>query len=120
MTVPYLDGLVLRVAATASNGVVDGATRLILRQRGARVVGRYSGGSIRRGCLVGSVSGSDFAFRYAQVEASGEIHGGSSSCDLERTPSGLVRIVERFRWRTRDGGGTNVFEECADPTEASG
>ena len=48
-----LDGVTMRVSSTASNGVVDAATRLVFRQHGQRVVG----------------------------------------------------------WNTRDGGGTNAFEQ---------
>ena len=110
-TAENLDGVTMFVSSTAENGVVDARTRLALRQRGSRVVGRYHGGSIRRGVLVGAVSGAGLAFRYLQVEASGEIHGGRSTCDIARTPEGRLRIVERFSWTTREGGGTNVFDE---------
>ncbi len=112
-TAENLDGVRMFVSATAENGVVDARTRLAFRQRGPRVIGRYQGGSIRRGVLVGRMSGAGLAFRYLQVEASGEIHGGRSTCDIARTPEGRLRIVERFSWTTREGSGTNVFDELS-------
>jgi hypothetical protein len=106
-----LDGVVMRVSSTADNGVVNAATRLVFVQRGTRVIARYSGGSIRRGCLAGRTHGRTLRFDFAQVEASGEIHAGSSRCDLARGEDGLFRIVEHFAWRTRAGRGVNVFEQ---------
>jgi hypothetical protein len=112
-----LDGLVMYVSSTAENGMVSSHTRLHLRQVGSRVLGRYSGGAISRGCLVGRLSGSQLVFRYAQVERSGEIHGGTSTCDVERRPDGRTRILEHFTWRTRSGSGTNIFDEFPTPPE---
>jgi len=105
-----LDGAVMRVSATAQNGIVDSATRLHLVQKGARVLGRYGGGSVSRGFLVGELDGASLRFRYTQSESSGEIHGGSSVCEVTRRPDGGLRFLEHFRWRTREGSGTNVFE----------
>ena len=106
-----LDGLVMHVTSTAEQGVVGSDTRLYLSQKGSRILGRYAGGAVVRGCLVGRVAGSELVFRYAQVEASGEIHGGSSVCEVLRRDDGHTRIIEHFTWRTRLGAGTNVFDE---------
>jgi hypothetical protein len=106
-----LDGVTMFVSSTANNGVVDVSTRIAFRQHGSRVLGRYQGGSIRRGCLVGVLTGATLQFRYSQVEGSGEIHGGRSTCALTKAPGGRIRIVERFAWTTREGTGTNVFDE---------
>jgi hypothetical protein len=106
-----LDGRVLSVSSTASRGVVDSNTLLRLRQQGDRVFGRYGGGSVRRGYLVGRIEGHRLSFRYAQVEGSGQIHGGASVCEVLYQADGRARIVEHFTWRTREGSGTNVFDE---------
>jgi hypothetical protein len=108
-----LDGVEMFVSSTAADGVVGAGTRLRLLQRGSRLLGRYDGGAIRRGCLVGRVSGGSVVFRYAQVEASGQVHAGRSVCEISRTPAGTLRLVERFVWTTREGRGTNTFDECA-------
>ena len=106
-----LNGKVFQVAATAPGGVVSTQTRLHLQQRGSRVLGRYSGGTIERGYLVGQVSGSLLYFRYAQREVDGHMHGGHSSCDLHYLPDGRLRLNEHFTWETRSGTGTNLFDE---------
>ena len=109
-----LDGLKMYVSSTADIGVVGAGTLLHFTQKGDRVMARYSGGSIRRGCLVGEISGEALNFRYTQLEESGEIHGGSSVCDLVALPDGRTRIVEHFTWRTREGSGDNVFDQLED------
>lgn len=106
-----LDGLTLYVSSTASNGVVGSDTLLHFTQHDSRVLARYSGGSIRRGYLVGDIEGEKLRFRYTQLETSGEIHGGNSICDVETLPDGRTRLTEHFTWRTREGSGDNVFEE---------
>lgn len=106
-----LHGRVMYVSSTADQGVVGADTLLRLHQTGARVYGRYAGGAIVRGCLVGRVEGAELVFRYAQVEASGEIHAGHSVCEVLSQPDGRARIVEHFTWSTRSGSGINVFDE---------
>ena len=109
-----LNGLTLYVSSTADIGVVGAGTLLHFTQKGDRVLARYGGGSIKRGYLVGEMAGGSLRFRYTQVEASGEIHGGSSVCDLVTLPDGRARIVEHFTWRTREGSGDNIFEQMQD------
>jgi len=108
-----LDGKSFRVSAGSEHGVVTSDTRLDLRQKGARVLGRYRGGTIIRGYLIGRVSGVAFHFRYVQREAAGGVHGGDSVCELRQLPDGRWRILEHFTWDTREGSGTNVFLEIA-------
>jgi hypothetical protein len=108
-----LDGLEMYVSSTAADGVVGAGTRLRLQQRGSRLLGRYDGGVVKRGLLVGRMAGASLVFRYAQVEASGQLHAGRSVCEILRAPSGSLRLVEHFAWTTREGRGTNTFDECA-------
>ena len=112
-----LDGRVMTVSDRAPNGVVGAGTRLRFSQAGERVLGRYSGGKVQRGCLVGRIAGAEFAFRYLQREESGELHGGQSHCEVQRLSDGRLRLVEHFAWNTREGTGVNVFEEL--PGEGS-
>lgn len=108
-----LHGLSFRVTSTAAQGVVSSETQLDLTQVGPRIFGRYGGGSIRRGCLVGTLDGTTLRFRYAQTERSGHVHGGRSVCELERLADGRLRLTERFTWETRAGTGVNIFEQRA-------
>jgi hypothetical protein len=108
-----LDGTSFQVSSTAADGVVSRNTRLDFVQRGSKVLGRYYGGSIQRGYLVGSLAGRVLRFRYAQTEATGHVHGGRSLCHLEIRPGGRIRLHEHFVWETRPGRGTNVFDQSA-------
>lgn len=109
-----LDGTSFEVSATATEGVISRDTRLRFVQRGTRVLGRYQGGTIRRGYLVGEIQGRRLRFSYAQVEASGHVHGGRSVCEFEGADAGRLRLVEHFHWETRGGRGTNVFEQVQE------
>jgi hypothetical protein len=106
-----LNGLSFQVSATAATGVVSSDTRLALLQRGNRILGRYQGGSIQRGYLVGCIMGRTIHFRYSQRETAGGIHGGRSISFLEVLSDGRLRIEEHFTWKTRNGGGVNIFEQ---------
>jgi hypothetical protein len=106
-----LDGVVMYVSSTDNGGVVDAKTRLFFAQKRSRVFARYGGGSVTRGCLVGTLSGSELVFRYTQLEVSGQIHGGRSSCEVQRTAQTGLRVIEHFTWSTRSGSGTNIFHE---------
>ncbi|MEW5919142.1 MAG: hypothetical protein AB1762_22250 [Gemmatimonadota bacterium] len=108
-----LHGKTFRVAATAAGGVVSDATRLHCTEIGPRVVGRYAGGTILRGCLVGARTDHVFSFRFVQREADGQMHAGHSVCELS-VRDGLVSIAEHFTWETRDGSGVNTFEEVRE------
>jgi hypothetical protein len=106
-----LDGVVMRVSSTDDCGVVDANTCLYFTQKGSRVFARYSGGSVTRGCLAGTISGSKLIFRYTQLESSGQIHGGRSTCEVRCSTQAGLRVIEHFTWRTRSGRGTNIFDE---------
>ena len=106
-----LDGAMMSVSSTDDRGVVDAKTRLHFTQKGSRVFARYGGGSVTRGCLVGTLSGSELVFRYAQLEDSGQIHGGRSICEVQRKAQPRLRLIEHFTWSTRSGSGTNIFDE---------
>jgi hypothetical protein len=106
-----LDGAVMYVSSTDDRGVVDTNTRLYFTQKGSRVFARYGGGSVTRGCLAGTISGSKLLFRYTQLENSGQIHGGCSICEVQCSAQAGLRVIEHFTWRTRSGGGTNIFDE---------
>jgi len=108
-----LDNTSFQVSSTAAVGVVSADTRLDFVQRGSRVLGRYYGGSIQRGYLVGTLVRGTLRFRYAQTETTGHVHGGRSTCDLEVLQDGRLRLHEHFIWETRSGQGTNVFDQIA-------
>ena len=106
-----LDGVKMRVVATAANGVVGAGTIFVFEQQGCVVTARYSGGRITAGFLAGTWDGSRLAFRYVQVTDGDSIDSGQSVAHLTRSPEGRLRLEENFQWESRAGAGTNIFEE---------
>ena len=111
MPPPSLDGVRMRVVSTAEGGEVNSDTVFEFAQDGSVVSARYAGGKVRLGYLVGTISGKVLDFRYAQVDNSGRLDGGHSTCEVGRNASGRIQVVEHFVWDSREGSGTNVFAE---------
>ena len=106
-----MDGRVLRSITAVEGGQVTPDTEFRFRQSGDLLWGRYSGGGIRLGFLVGTSDGQTLRFRYTQVDGSGETATGSSVDRIEALPDGRVRLHETWAWDSRDGSGTSVLEE---------
>lgn len=106
-----MDGRVLRSTSAVEGGQVTPDTEFRFRQSQDLVWGRYSGGGIRLGFMVGTSDGETLRFRYTQVDASGETATGSSVDRIEALPDGRVRLHETWAWDSRDGSGTSVLEE---------
>ncbi|MDH3358863.1 MAG: hypothetical protein OEM06_15485 [Desulfobacteraceae bacterium] len=107
----YLDGIRMRVVSTAEGGEVNTETLFEFAQDGSVVSARYAGGKVRLGHLVGTMSDEVLRFRYAQADNSGRLDGGYSTCEIGRTAEGKIQLVEHFKWESREGSGTNIFEE---------
>lgn len=103
------DGKRMNVVETAGNGVVNQDTVFRFRQEGKVVTGRYCGGLVERGFLIGKIEKEQLQFKYAQEHADGNIAGGESYCDISICSNGKLRLVENFDWE--QGSGKNVFEE---------
>ena len=108
---PSLHGKRMNVVSTASAGVVNHETIFTFTEEGDVVSAHYAGGKVRLGYLVGLRSGDTLAFRYAQIDTEGHLDGGESNCELALTPEGKLRLLEHFQWESREGVGTNIFEE---------
>ena len=104
----------MHVVRTAPNGVVGRDTIFDFSQEGTVVTATYSGGRIRVGYLVGLMEDAALSFRYCQISDDGRIDGGSSSARIEAMDGGKVRLVESFRWDSKDGSGENIIEEIGD------
>lgn len=112
MTTPIsLNKIQMRVVSTSDKGEVNAETLFVFTQEDSMIWARYSGGNVRLGFLVGTIIESVVTFRYAQIENNGRIDGGRSTCTLDRTESGRIRLVEHFQWESRKASGTNIFEE---------
>jgi len=108
-----LDGIRANASVTAPGGVVNHETIFVFRQEGRIVEAIYAGGQVLRGFLIGVIEGDRMRMQYCQLDIDGRFDGGQSTCDLERTDDGRIRIVEHFEWASREGNGTNVIEQLA-------
>lgn len=112
-----LDKICMRVVSTADVGAIDADTLFEFSQAGSMISARYAGGKIRLGFLIGKLVADEVTFRYCQIDREGRIDGGLSTCQIERTENGRIRLVEHFQWESRNGSGTNVLEEIATTSE---
>jgi hypothetical protein len=110
-TAGTFDGRRMRAVATGDGGSVGADTLFSFAQRGSTVWARYAGGAVPLGYLVGTLADGQLVFRYAQVDVEGAVHGGRSVCDVQHLADGRLRLLEHFRWESKDGSGTNVIEE---------
>ena len=101
----------MRLVAAQSTSVVDQDTVIRFRQKGALVTGSYRGGRILAGYLIGKWHAGQLTFHYVQAADDETIDKGRSTCRVERLPDGRLRLEEQFVWESREGSGTNIFEE---------
>jgi hypothetical protein len=106
-----LDGIQMHVVSTAQGGEVNNETLFDFTQDGPVISARYTGGKIKLGYLVGISTDEGFQFRYTQVDNDDRLDGGYSTCEISRMADGRIRLLEHFKWESREGTGTNVFEE---------
>jgi hypothetical protein len=107
-----LDGIEMRPVDALSEGRITSATLFTFNEADTVVSARYSGGWIVLGYLIGKRTPAGIEFSYVQADVSGGIDTGRSSCDLNVLSDGRLRLVEHFRWETREGAGVNVMEEA--------
>jgi len=50
-------------------------------------------------------------FRYAQANIHDHLDGGQSNCEIKMADNGKLQLIEHFQWSSREGSGTNVYEE---------
>ena len=105
------DGRRMHVSQTAEGGVVNEETFFDFKHENGVVSARYAGGGVQLGHLIGKIVGGKLEFRYAQVQTDGVLDGGRSICDIECLPTGKLRLLEHFQWESREGSGTNIFDE---------
>jgi hypothetical protein len=69
---------------------------------------------VRLGPLVGTTTGTELSFRYAQVNVDGETATGRSEDRIELLEDGRVRLHETWAWESKTGSGTGVLEEVTE------
>lgn len=113
VTTPSLDARRFNVVATVG-GEVSEDTVFEYQERDGEVWASYSGGTVRRGYLVGTRDGDRIALRYVQLNVDGQTSSGRCSTLVSVRADGRLRLDETWEWESRPGVGTSVVEEISD------
>ncbi|KMQ51700.1 hypothetical protein CHISP_1457 [Chitinispirillum alkaliphilum] len=90
---------------------VDLHTTFTFYQKDEMVSGKYFGGQIAEGELIGYVDGSSLVYHYEQVNLSGDISSGISRNIIHRSDNGKIRLTDTWEWKSRQGKGHCILEE---------
>ena len=108
-----LDGRVFRVVAMGPEGEATDATVFEYHERDGTVWGRYEGGAVRLGFLVGTRDGDRLDFRYSQLNENGETSNGHCATSISTLGDGRLRLDEDWTWESKPGAGTSAAEEVS-------
>ncbi len=105
-----LEGRFFTAVENSPTGEVSGETVFGYHQKDNVIWAEYSGGSVVKGFLVGTMDEEHgLHFTYQHINSAGEIKSGA--CDSEpRVENGRLRFYEKWKWTT-GGEGTSVIEE---------
>ena len=94
----------------SGSGEVSSQTIFAYHQKGNVIWAEYSGGSIIKGFLLGTIDdNNNLHFNYQHINTDNEIKSGS--CDsVPKTENGRLRFYEKWKW-TDGEEGTSIIEE---------
>ncbi|ARK13114.1 n-acetylglutamate synthase [Fibrivirga algicola] len=104
---------IFRAVRNTANGETSTATIFYYEQTGNILTGKYCGGRIVTGQLLGLV-GEDgqLDFRYQQINTDGQLMTGCCQSTPEVLPTGKIRLHETWRWTSGDeSSGTSTVDE---------
>lgn len=107
------NGKTFRPVANTPNGETSHQTLFAYRQTGNILTAEYSGGSIRKGHLIGLVDAhGNIDLRYHQVNTNGELMTGKCTSTPEVLENGKIRLHETWQWTSGDNSnGQSIIEE---------
>jgi hypothetical protein len=105
-----VDGRLFTAVENSESGEVSDQTVFRYHQRGNIIWAEYSGGSVVKGFLLGTMDENHcLHFSYQHINRAGEQKSGS--CDSEpREENGRLRFYEKWKW-TMGEEGTSIIEE---------
>jgi hypothetical protein len=97
------DNKVFKVAENTENGETSSDTIFYYQQEGNIVFASYSGGSVVKGNLLGTVDELGILkFNYHQINTKGELMQGKCTSTPELTAEGKIRLNEEWEWTSGD------------------
>lgn len=120
MTINY-DGRIFRTISNSISGEAGEDTIFKYHQVDDIVMATYSGGTIRFGTLIATVSpDGTLDMRYSHVNKDGHLATGTCSSQPELLPDGHLRLHETWQWTSGDlSQGTSIIEEIGRYQEES-
>lgn len=102
-----------RPIKSSENSEVSEETIFIYKQEGTILSCNYSGGSILKGHLIGTLDEvGNIEMRYHQVNLKGELMTGICNSKPEVLENGKIRLHESWQWTSGDKSkGKSVLEE---------
>ncbi len=105
-----LDGRNFVAVQNSDSGEVSEQTVFCYHQKDNAIWAEYSGGSIVKGFLIGTMDGNRcLGFSYQHLNINGEIKSGSCFSQ-PRVENGKLRFYEEWQWSSGESG-TSVIEE---------
>ncbi len=94
----------------SESGEVSSQTIFAYHQKGNVIWAEYSGGSIIKGFLLGTIDdNNNLHFNYQHINTDNKLKSGS--CDsVPKTENGILRFYEKWKW-TDGEEGTSIIEE---------
>ena len=105
-----VDGRFFTAVENSESGEVSDQTIFCYHQKGNMIWAEYSGGSVAKGFLVGTMDKNrGLHFTYQHLNNAGELKAGA--CDSKpREENGKLRFYEQWQWTTGEAG-TSIIEE---------
>lgn len=112
-TQPTVDGRRFSALHHTAGGEVGPETVFDYHETDGEIWATFTGGTVRRGFLVGTRNGDTLAFRYSQLNQDGETSTGRCTSRITRSETGVLRLEETWAWESRAGNGTSIVEEIS-------
>ena len=105
-----VDGRLFTAVENSESGEVSDQTIFCYHQKGNVIWAEYSGGSVVKGFLVGTMDEKQcLHFTYQHINTAGKLKAGS--CDSEpQEENGRLRFYEKWQWTTGEAG-NSIIEE---------
>lgn len=110
------DGRIFVPLVNSENGEVDGSTTFRYHQSGTDFQADYTGGDIKIGSMVGTVSeNGELDFYYQHLNVNGEIRVGKCHSVPQINSNGKIELHEQWQWLNGDcSSGSSIVVEKDD------
>lgn len=107
------NGKIFSPTSNSENGETSSETVFIYKQTGNIITSEYSGGTIKKGHLIGIVDeNGNIDMRYHHINDNNELMTGVCKSRPEILMNGKIRLHESWQWTSGDNSsGQSIIEE---------